>query len=143
MARVAVKTARYLGYGGLIPFIALALLTAFGPTGWHHNALIALVAYAALILSFLGGITWGIAVRDDHPDRRLYLLSMVPFFLAWAALLIPEWLGVWVLIVAFLVALANDYVVGRLSLSPSWFRTLRTVLTAVVILCLTLAALTL
>lgn len=137
------NTARWLGYAGLVPFIALAAVTATGSESWRGQALPALVAYGALILSFLGGITWGIAVRDNTSDQRLYLLSMVPFFMAWAALLLPAWLGIWLLLVAFIIALVNDYTVGKLSTTPAWFRTMRTVLTAVVVICLLLAAVTL
>ena len=136
-------TPRLLGYLGLIPFIALAGISAFGPAGWHSQALTALVAYGALILSFLGGITWGIAVRENHSDQRLYLISMVPFFMAWAALLLPGWAGIWLLVLAFIVALVNDYTVSRMSMTPAWFRTMRTILTVVVVVCLVVAAITL
>ena len=139
---MATQTARLLGYTGLVPFIALAGISAFGPLGWHTQALSALVAYGALILSFLGGITWGMAVRESQADQRLYLLSMIPFFMAWGAVLLPIWAGVWVLVIAFLVALGNDYTVSRLSSTPAWFFTMRSVLTTVVVACLILAAVT-
>lgn len=135
-------TARLLGYAGLVPFIALAGISAFGPHNWHAQALSALVAYGALILSFLGGITWGMAVRESQADQRLYLLSMVPFFMAWASVLLPIWAGVWLLVVAFLVALVNDHMVSRLSSAPAWFFTMRIILTGVVVACLILAAVT-
>jgi hypothetical protein len=139
---MAMHTARVLGYAGLIPFIALAGISAFGPLAWHNQALSALVAYGALILSFLGGITWGMAVQEQHADKRLYLLSMVPFFMAWASVLLPIWAGVWLLAVAFLAALGNDYTVSRMNATPSWFFTMRVVLTSVVVACLILAAVT-
>ena len=133
---------QWLGYGGLVPFIVLALLAAYGPEGWRTTALPALVAYGALILSFLGGITWGIALGARESDRPLYLISMAPFFLGWIALLLPTWVGIWVLALAFVVTLYNDLAVMRRDLAPAWFRTLRTVLTACVVVCLVLAALT-
>jgi hypothetical protein len=133
-------TPRTLGYLGLIPFVVLSLLTAVGPEGWKSWALPGLVAYGAVILSFLGGITWGIAIRADASAERLFALSLVPFFLAWVAVLLPAWAGIWLLVLAFLLALFNDYAVSQLNLSPAWFRTLRTVLTVVVVICLVLAA---
>jgi hypothetical protein len=132
---------QWLGYGGLIPFIVLALGAAFGPGDWRESLLPALVAYGALILSFLGGITWGLALLARDSDRPLYLVSMAPFFLAWLSLLLPTWAGIWVLALAFLITLYNDLAVVRRDLAPAWFRTLRTVLTAGVVASLLLAAL--
>lgn len=133
-------TPRALGYLGLVPFVVLSLLTAVGPEGWKSWALPGLVAYGAVILSFLGGITWGIAIRAEGDVEKLYALSLVPFALAWCAVLLPAWAGIWLLVVAFLLALINDYAVSQLNLAPPWFRTLRTVLTVVVVISLALAA---
>ena len=50
------QIARLLGYGGLIPFAALAAL-ALGSSqsaAWIH----ALIAYGAVILSFVGALHW-------------------------------------------------------------------------------------
>ena len=133
------RAPRLLGIGGLVPFIALALLTVLGTEVWQGRAETALLAYGAVILAFLGGVSWGtgLAARKD----LLYLLSLVPFLAAWAALLVPRELGFWLLIAAFLVALANDRAAFRLGLVPAWFRSLRHFLTAVVVVCLLIAAL--
>ena len=55
------RSAAWLGFGGLLPFIGLAL-TAF--VDRHHGIVWAdaLVAYGAVILSFVGALHWGFAM---------------------------------------------------------------------------------
>ena len=40
----------------MLPFIGGALAVSVGPAAWHDAALRALIAYGAVIVSFLGGI---------------------------------------------------------------------------------------
>lgn len=129
-----------LGFGGLVPFIVLAALTLIGPEGWKDWVTGGLIAYGAVILAFLGGITWGLAVTRQRQRDPLYLASMAPFFAAWVALLIPRFPGLLLLMVAFLGSLANDFLLKRAGLSPGWFFSLRLTLTAVVVACLAIAA---
>ena len=83
----AVPIALWLGYGGLIPFVAGAAMTwLLGPDS-RPFAAAALSAYAAVIVSFLGGIHWGIGFRDGTP--RLFLWGVVPSLVAAAALMLP------------------------------------------------------
>lgn len=131
---------RTLGFGGLVPFVVLAALTLIGPEGWKDMVSLGLIAYGAVILSFLGGITWGLAVTRQQTRDPLYLASMAPFFAAWIALLLPPFGGLLLLMVAFLGALANDFMLKRAGLSPGWFFSLRVTLTAVVVACLAVAA---
>lgn len=129
-----------LGFGGLAPFVILAALTLVGPEGWKSWVSQGLVAYGAVILSFLGGITWGLAVTRERARDPLYLASMAPFFAGWIALLVPVFVGLLLLMVAFLGALANDFLLKRAGLAPGWFFSLRLTLTAVVVACLAVAA---
>jgi hypothetical protein len=85
---------QWLGYGGLLPFVALALVVVRQPAAvqgvaqdtWLH----ALAAYGALIASFLGGVHWGIAARADVAAARMHhAWGVVPSLLAWVALLLP------------------------------------------------------
>ena len=62
---------RMLGFGGLIPFVVLAALTLIGPEGWKDWVSRGLIAYGAVILSFLGGITWGVAVTREQRQEPL------------------------------------------------------------------------
>ncbi len=104
--------ARTLGYAGLIPFVLLAVLLWLVETNLGIWLSIALVGYGALILSFLGGIHWGLAwVRSSHaqdPSLRKHLLwGVMPSLLAWPGLLMPAhaglaWLG-FLLVLCYLV----------------------------------------
>jgi hypothetical protein len=110
---------RVLGHGGLVPFVVLSAtlwLVAGNLQAW---VAMALVAYAALIISFLGGIHWGIgwhaglrdrqdkqAPRALHAQRRHFLWGIVPSLMAWPGVLMPAfaglaWLGFF-LIIAYL-----------------------------------------
>lgn len=75
-----------LGYGGLLPFGLGALGLLFMPTG-HALWQTLLLAYAAIILSFVGALHWGFAMGADASDAPgLYSWSVVPALLGWAGL---------------------------------------------------------
>ena len=76
----AVPIALWLGYAGLIPFVAGAALAWLIQPEWRPFTAAALSAYAAVIVSFLGGIHWGIGFRDGTP--RLFLWGVVPSLVA-------------------------------------------------------------
>ena len=85
------RTARWLGYGGLIPFIVLApisLLDSHHGFTWSD----ALFAYGAVILSFVCALHWGFSMAlpglDDARRVRTMLWSVVPSLMAWPALLL-------------------------------------------------------
>ena len=79
-----------LAYGllGLIPFLAPPLIGGLFP---DHAAFAAraLALYGGLILSFLGGARWAMAVRQDRVDARIVSLAMIPTLVALAVLLLP------------------------------------------------------
>ncbi len=108
--------ARTLGMAGLIPFVVLALLLWVLTGDEQTFASIALAGYGALIVSFLGGIHWGIGwlrgshERDvphsPHHQRNHFLWGIVPSLLAWPGLLMPPfaglaWLG-FLLVISYL-----------------------------------------
>lgn len=55
------RQAFWLGLSGLLPQGAVVALLAFGGVDLRFTALSVGYAYAALILSFLGGLWWGLA----------------------------------------------------------------------------------
>jgi Protein of unknown function (DUF3429) len=81
-------TTRALGWSGLLPFVGVALALSVGPPAWHDTALRALIAYGAVIVSFLGGIHWGSPTSAAHDGARLW--GVVPSLLAWPLLLLPS-----------------------------------------------------
>ena len=118
-----------LGLAGLIPFWGLACgLLLHGAFGLDPHALeLALATYAAIIVSFLGGIRWGAALGRDAQGTN-YAISIVPSLVAWACLLAP---APWRLALLGLAALALgpiDLGLVRQGLAPKWFGRLRLIL---------------
>ncbi len=79
--------ARALAYAGLAPFVGGALLIWLVWPEAHPYATLGLSAYAAVILSFLGGIHWGLAMRLAEPPPALLAWGVVPSLVAWPALM--------------------------------------------------------
>ena len=130
-----------LGLAGLIPFWALAIgLLLHGVPGTPPAQLdAALATYGAIIVSFLGGIRWGLAVPAGDPGPN-YAISIVPSLVAWALLAAPE---PWRLAALALVALALgpiDLGLVRAGLAPAWFGRLRMILSVGAGLALSLGA---
>ena len=134
--------ARLLGYAGLVPFIV------FSAGAWTtfqvmRNAHFILLTYAAVILSFMGAVHWGIAMASSAAAAKIQLgASVLPALLGWLALLIPMLYGYLLLAACFIALLAADRLAGRKGLLPDWYMPMRVILTSVVVLCLLAAALT-
>ncbi len=89
--RRSVPPARWLGYAGLIPFVTgAACVWAARATPSGAFAAVALAAYAATIVAFLGGVYWGIALRDGGRDRVTLVWGVATQLAAWLALLLPS-----------------------------------------------------
>ncbi len=121
-----------LGLSGLIPFWALAVgLSQAGLRPWDVAALdSALVTYAAVILSFLGGIRWGLAVgHSERPDAAFhYIVSVVPSLAAWALLILPEPLRLACLGALALLLGPIDQRLVPAGFAPPWYGQLRLIL---------------
>ena len=139
--------ANWLGAIGALPFVVLAVSgTILEPAG-RQTAMVALVAYGATILSFLGGVHWGLAIAgfgssevDSALVRRLSF-SVVPALVGWSALLLPMSTGLMVLASAFALLLVFDFVASRSGEAPAWYPQLRWPLTAVVVASLSIGLL--
>jgi len=86
------RWARPLGFGGLLPFFACALVMLAVPEAATRDLVgRALLGYGAVILSFLGGVHWGLVLRGAAPERAAGLLAagVVPSLLGWGALWLP------------------------------------------------------
>ncbi|MCS6853249.1 MAG: DUF3429 domain-containing protein [Elioraea sp.] len=131
------SAALWLGVAGLTPFLATAGVVLLGPEGWGGFALGVHVSYAAAILSFLGAVHWGLALRAAAAEawatgRRL-AFGVVPALIGWAALLVPDAIGLAVLIAAFLAVWAAEEIAGRQGLVPLGYLWLRRGLTLVAV----------
>lgn len=129
------KMALRLGYAGLIPFAVLALaIVLFRQESFlQESAGMALLAYGAVILSFLGGVHWGRTLYEPDSDlqARDFLLSVLPSVFGWCCLLLPlASAGVLLLILGYIWQISIDLKAVRQNILPGWFGRLRVLLTA-------------
>lgn len=137
------QPARVLGLSGLIPFVLSAIVAAGSDAPLADNARLALMVYGAVILSFLGGVRWGVMLQcADHSPWQPWINSVLPSILAWVAVLIGGGFGLFVLILGFCAQWVYDMRAVRQGNVPNWFAGLRTVLTLGAVLSLALGALT-
>ena len=100
-----------IGYCGLIPFVGLSVWYAMTTNVQQAGfVLSALLAYAAIILSFVGAIHWGRSLHEPHmvKSNLLQLISIIPTLLGWVALLVPAQIGLMILIVSFVLIYLFD-----------------------------------
>ena len=118
-------TARWLGHLGLAPFVLGALLiwvsvwTGLAPD-LHEFVTMSLSAYSGLIVSFLGGIHWGLAFRMTAPPAMLFIWGVVPSLVAWLAVMMPPYAGLVVHGVMLLVCYAVDRRVYPVQGAAQW-----------------------
>lgn len=122
---------RWLGLAGLLPQLAAVAVVLSGDIALRFSALAMGYAYAALILSFLGGLWWGIAARADRPPEWIWVAAIIPSLIALASA-VPwavgqTWPGPSLVILgaALIAALAVDRALARLDLTPPWWMSLR------------------
>lgn len=134
----AKATAWGLALAGLVPFAGCAIMVATG-AGDREVWLAALIAYAAVILSFLGGTRWGAELAGSSPQPATLILSNLPAIVAWVALL-PLALPGQTRLALLALGLSLLWLWDR-SRPPSWYPALRTTATVGAVLSLVLAAL--
>jgi hypothetical protein len=85
---------RALGFAGLLPFVAAAAASwALSDPAQRARAGFVLIAYAATIAAFLGGLHWGQALRMGEPDPIPLMWGVLPQLAGWIALLLPLRIG--------------------------------------------------
>jgi hypothetical protein len=129
-----------LGIAGLLPFVAGAVGLWLLPPDWAGLAALALLTYAAVIVSFLGGIHWGLAMPLIQTRRGLLIWGVLPSLLAWAGLLLNSVWGLLLMAASLLLCYIVDCKIYR-SLRLGGWLSLRALLTFVAVLaCLAGAA---
>ena len=133
------RAALWLGLAGVIPFWAAALgflLAGAAPGFFLHAGL----AYGAVILSFLGGIRWGEALKGRGSRERAaaFGLSVLPSLAGWLALVIPAIPGLSLLIAGLLLQALWDVTSAQRGELAFWFARLRLWLTTLAVCALIL-----
>lgn len=140
-----------LGVAGLIPFVGLGILALASPNDTDAmRYLLALVAYGAVILAFLGGVHWGFVLHPaalpeglsagERRDAARLGLGVVPSLIGWGALLtpllgVPE-IGLAILIVGFLATIGTEAQLRRRGFVPAGYMVLRYALSTIVLIVL-------
>ena len=129
------RAALWLGLTGAIPFCAGNIALIY-PALWPDLTMVAdqaVKTYGAVILSFLGGIRWGLGMGKQGEERsRTLAMSVVPALFGWFALFLP---GSWpVLAIAVGVACQGVWDIRTASIdgAPQWYPRLRVGLTVLV-----------
>lgn len=123
-----------LGYGGLIPFIAMAILSIADPA---HRIIYcgALLLYGVVILSFVGAIHWGAAMFAEHISNRnrrtYYVWSVVPALVGWSTCILAPAAACLVLVLGFLLQYSRDVSARKDIEWPNWYLPLRARLTII------------
>jgi len=107
-------------------------------------AIAALVTFAAIVLAHLGGVEWGLALREESGNETTRVIALglasVPTLAAWGILWLPS--SQWQLgaaLALFIAVWAADLWLSRHGLLPSWFVDMRTAVTVIVTIILGIA----
>jgi hypothetical protein len=144
--RAIPRAALALGLAGLLPFYLGAALPFLGePLARGFGAKL-FCLYAAVILSFLGGVRWGLAMTKKPPPVRTLAWSVAPSLAGWSVALaviggVSSGVGAGG---AFAVLFLLQYLWDQNAPhdgAPPWYPRLRLILTLGVLLaCLIVAA---
>ena len=131
-----------LGYAGLIPFLFLSispLLISF-PEGYVFNLLLSF--YGGVILSFLGGMTWGWTLVNFQKSSLIVgvLVSLIGFFIISISNMFLYY-SLCLSLATFISFYLFELRVSDL-MKDKQYKRLRTVLTFVVSLCYLLSIIT-
>lgn len=139
--RTAVPLAvRTFGWLGVLPFWGCAAAAVAMPGEIGEEAGRLLLAYGAVILSFLGGIRWGGTLAGAAPETGELCRGIFPALVGWAAFFVPVEVGYCILALAFAVVLFDDCRASEQRLLPDWYPAIRIPLTLAVVAALVLPA---
>ena len=124
------------GVMGLIPFLVFCWdLISPGGLMTPSQAMMALNSYAAIILTFIGALWWGLAARMPRSfiSNIMMAWSVVPAIFAWVVMLLSPRAALEALIAGFIVQWGLDSVLMYVAagIMPFWAYRLRTILTVV------------
>lgn len=115
----------------LCPFPISALIYCYGPASQNASSLNVLLTWSAMIMSFLGGVRWGLETREAHPRWQRHAFSALAAVAAWVVMLArghaPDTWIIGGFIAAFLIQWLFDHQTPD---TPSRYPILSTALTA-------------
>jgi hypothetical protein len=133
----------WLGWAGVIPFAGLTALSIVNSgsasTPGSVAILQALVAYGMIILSFMGGVQWGLEMAGSNAQRHGavgFAASVVPALVAFGVSFVQPLLALVILAFGFVGLLGYDLRRIKAGIGPRWYAGLRLQLTTAVVLCL-------
>ena len=122
---------RWLGLAGLLPQLLCLLALVGGNPEARYVALACAFAYAALILSFLGGLWWGLAAAHGRVPNWVWIVAVVPSLVAFASaypwMVGEDWPGPSLVLLggALIASLGVDWRLRNLGVAPVWWLWLR------------------
>ncbi len=128
-SKISDNVPKWFGFAGLVPQ-AIALLLALDDAD-RYIGLAAGYFYATLILSFLGGLWWGLAAAAAKAPNWVYAAAVMPALLAFGTgypwMVGEPWPGpsLFFLAMALVASLAVDFRLKRLGLMPEGLYGLR------------------
>ena len=135
------RFAQWLGMLGLTPFVLLMLFSWTAPSDWIGVFIRGQLAYSIAVLSFLGGLHWGVALASNHlsfvQTKKVLLWGVVPAILSLFATTVGGF-GFAVLMLGFIGAYQVDKRVFVWYGLPAWFLKMRFTLTCTVVAMLAL-----
>lgn len=125
-----------LGYLGLIPFAVSGLLV-WVPE-YQLYAVQSITIYAAVIVTFIGGVHWGLAMqasktsndRDDQLIRNQLIFSVAPSLIAWLAVVVAQSYSLIIIALCFVTFWYIEKTIFSKALE-NWYTKLRNHLTLV------------
>jgi hypothetical protein len=138
----------------LAPFIGCGLAALGSDPTTADRMLTALIAWGALMLAFVGGLHWGLVLREPETEAPMAPgskprigrntrigLAVLPLIVGWLAVLLrlvaAPWLTLLLLIVAYIAMLVAEHHFARRFVLPSRYLLLRWGFTVVVVAMLT------
>ncbi|XP_013415198.1 transmembrane protein 69-like [Lingula anatina] len=126
----APDAAKYLGLGGLVPFVLPPLHCLFILHMYDPNIAYLQALYGGCILSFLGGVRWGFSLPSNgplKPDFNNLSISVAPPLIAWGGLMLGSpGLSIFVTMCGLSGA---AYLDSKVKAYPKWYHGLRYLLT--------------
>ncbi len=133
-----------LTIAGAVPFVALSVAVSMHmfPNVKAISGL--LLTYAAIIVSFMGGIHWGVAVVRYADSRKianmLIVESVWPSLIAWGVLFYGNtFTQLLVMTLLYTFVWTIDSLLYSNDMIPQWFFTLRCIITPIVVVSLYVA----